>query len=97
MQFTVRNLVVRVSSNNIKIIDSYKLNNKKEMKSVIEEVLNKTPLYHQTRSVKALVREWRSHNILYKLGLFKTHTKDCDLESNEKLHRRFVYFFLGRF
>ena len=96
IQFVVHDLIVQVSSNNIKIIDSYKLNNKKEMKAVIEKILSKVPIYIRTRSVDALVREWRSHNILYKLGLFRTHTADCDLETNEKTHRRFIYFFLGR-
>ena len=40
IQFVVHDLIVQVSSNNIKIIDSYKLNNKKEMKAVIVKFLS---------------------------------------------------------
>lgn len=31
------------------------------------------------RSLKSLEAEWGVHNVLYRLGLFRSHTKDLDL------------------
>lgn len=67
----------------------------------MEEFLNKLKyervecsiLY--TRSIKSLVEEWRAHNLLYKLGLFKSHTKDVDLNNESKV-RLFIYKILSK-
>lgn len=37
----------------------------------------------------------QAHNRLYRLGLFRSHTRDCNLEENEKLHRLIAYQILG--
>ena len=31
------------------------------------------------RTDSSLIKEWRVHNVLYNLHLFRTHTKDVDL------------------
>lgn len=97
IEFEVKKLKVQVFPKNIKIINSYTIKSKKEMKEILLEVLEKAPLCYKKRSINSLIREWRCHNRLYKLGLFTSYTKDCDFESNEALYRRFFYFFLGRF
>ena len=97
IEFEVKGLLIKSFPDNIKIIDSYKLKNKKEIKEAVIEILEKAPMYLSNRTVNSLVREWRAHNILYNWGLFISHTKDCDLEAKESLFRRFFYFFLGRF
>lgn len=50
----------------------------------------------QTRSFDSYVREWRGHNRLYKLGLFKSHTKDADLDENQKLIHKIIWDIIGR-
>ena len=97
VEFEVNGLKIQVTPLNITIIDSYRIKSKKVMKEIIEEILYKAPIYKRNRSIKALVREWRTHNIFYNKGWFINHTKDCDLEIDEALYRRIVYFFLGRF
>ena len=97
IEFEVKGLNVQVSPENIKIVDSYKIKTKKEMKSFLEEVFKKAPIYKTKRTMGSLLREWKCHNRFHKRGIFVSHTKDCDLESKEALHRRFFYFFLGRF
>ena len=97
VEFEVKGLNVQVSSENIRIVDSYKIKTKKEMKSFLEEVFEKAPIYKTKRTMGSLLREWKCHNRFYDKGLFINHTKDCDLESNEALYRRFFYFFFGRF
>ena len=97
VEFEVKGLIVQVFPNNIKIINSYKIKTKKEMESFLEEVFEKAPIYQTKRTMGSLLREWKSHNRFYDKGLFISHTKACDLESNEASYRRFFYFFFGRF
>lgn len=97
IDFEVNGLKIEVTPTNIKIIDSWKITKRKVMKEMIKEILYKAPIYSTKRSIGSLVREWRSHNIMYNIGWFIRHTKDCDLESNEALYRRFIYFIMGRF
>lgn len=65
------------------------------MKMVLQEFLKRTG-YKNKRTIKSWLKEWKTHNRLYKLGLYKTHTVDCDLEENEKLHRLIIYEILGK-
>lgn len=54
--------------------------------------------YKRDRLINDYVKEWKSHNIMYKLPFeyFKKHCKDCDLTNNESKFRLFVYNILGR-
>ena len=85
-----------ITHNNIHITDSYKLN-KKQIYQFLKELrlderysMQDTPLDH--RSDKSLVREWITHNNLYKLGLFKSRTKDVDLNYPQKRYMKVIYF-----
>ena len=44
-----------------------------------------------TRSKMSYVREWEAHNWLYRHGMFKSHTKDVDLNDDEKWYRLLAY------
>ena len=48
-----------------------------------------------TRSYNSYKRELKAHIRLYKLGLFKEHTKDADLEENIKLWKEIFYLLIG--
>ena len=87
-------LQVKISKKykNIKIVNSYKITNKKDM----IYFLNTLPLDLIDRSIKSCLNEWIAHNRLYKIGLFKEHTRDCDLSANESLFRRICYWILSR-
>ena len=85
---------VKYTKNKTTIYDSYLMKNvSKEVKEIIEERLEKE--YKTNRSLKSYIRETKSHNRLYKLGLFRSHTKNCDLEENIKLWKEIVYFIIG--
>jgi hypothetical protein len=66
------------------------------MKNILIEALNTTTLYKTKRSMTSLIDEWIAHNLLFKLNLFRKHTKDCNFESNQKIHIKFSYFILGK-
>ena len=87
---------IEYDAGNIRILDSYKVHSKAYMEMILNVFLIKTGFISK-RTIKSWIKEWKSHNRLYKLGLFTNHTKDCDLEENEKIHRLIIYEILGRF
>ena len=87
---------IEYNSANVRILKPHKIKSKTFMELILEIFKIRTGFVSK-RSINSWVREWKAHNRLYKLGLFKEHTKDCDLEENEKIHRLMVYWILGRF
>lgn len=85
---------IRYFKNKTKIYDSYLMKNVKEE---LEEIigLRIDMRYKVTRSMKSYIAETKAHNRLYKLGLWKKHTKNCDLEENIKLWKEIVYRIIG--
>ena len=82
---------------NTHVKNSYMLTTKKAIRVEVEWIIQarkmrKLPV---TRSVNSYIREWRGHNKLYKLGLFKSRTKDVDLEENQNILLKIVWLILG--
>lgn len=79
---------------NVRILNPRDAKHNLYMKTVLQEFKKRTN-YKSRRSVKSWIKEWKAHNRLYKWGLFKEHTIDCDLEEHEKWHRLIAYQILG--
>lgn len=91
-----KTILAEISDNNIAILNSYKITSIKDMKSALNTLKLKAP-DHPTlkRSMMSLVCEWRAHNLLYKLGIKKSHTITVDLESNQNKYMTAGYFLLS--
>lgn len=87
-------IIPNEESKNITIQDGYLTTDKEIQKVIIQQLLDKYEWF-RVRSLKSYLREWRAHNRLYRWGLFKTRTKDVDLNVHEYWWRRLGYFFLG--
>ena len=88
---------VRYYKEKTKIYDSYLIKNK-EIPYRIDNILHIRKFVKNlptTRTRKSYIAETKAHNRLYKLGLFKKHTKNCDLEEDIKLWKEIVYFIIG--
>lgn len=87
------------SSENTRILDSCKMTGKVEMREYLEVVRRQSPaeMAVNRRDLESQVREWRSHNFFYKLHIFRSRTKDVDLELQQpwwrELFCRVVSFF----
>lgn len=92
----IQGFEIHCSKTGMNIINSYKVKTLKQMKNILIEALNTTTLYKTKRSMTSLIDEWIAHNLLFKLNLFRKHTKDCNFESNQKIHIKFSYFILGK-
>jgi hypothetical protein len=98
----VLQVTMNIEALNIHIKNSYQVNNSKEMKQIIDMIMNKS-CYKQlaaagyTRTKESLLREWKAHSVLYRLGYKKEQTGSADLNQNESRGRRIAYFFLSWF
>ena len=93
-----KDLIITLNKDNTHIEDSYTITKKEDMKEILEFLRDGTPEDYviHIRSLKSQIREWRAHNLLYKLGLFKSRTKDVDLDINaDKLFYKVGYFILS--
>ena len=102
LKMDVYGFKVTITSNNINIKDSYKVTSRTRMKvilTIVKEYVEdygegiETPFDH--RSIKSMVREWVTHNNLYKLGYKKQQTKNIDLNYPQKWYVPVVYWFLS--
>lgn len=77
-----------------KIYNSYLLT---DIPIVIDEIIEKRKEkgLDINRSRRSYIAETKAHNRMYKLGLFKKHTKNTDLEENIKLWKEIVYRIIG--
>lgn len=73
---------------NLHIKESYKIRRLSDMMDYLIE--HKCEL-GDSRSMESYLIEWRAHNIMYDLGLFRSHTKDVDLNDDESMTRRIAY------
>lgn len=87
----------------IRIVDSHRFTKSKDIKSILT-VLHESMYYEHfcnetgySRTLKSQYREWKAHNLLYKLGIFPKRTGSVDLDQNEPKWRRFVYAILSIF
>lgn len=76
-----------------KVYDSYKYDADKLADEIIKtRYKDKLSI---TRDHTSYAREIRGHNRLYKLGLFKSHTKDVDLEEHNSKLMEVVWRIIG--
>ena len=82
------------SESNTHVEDSYQYTdyNLNVMTIIRERHLQSLPV---TRTFDSYVREWRGHNRLYNLGLFRSHTKDVDLNEQNTFLEEVIWFILG--
>ena len=84
---------------NTHIVDSCLVKSKEDMRVYLEKLRDEVPeeMAVNQRSVESQIREWRSHNFFYFLHVFRSRTKDVDLELQQTWYRelfcRVVSFF----
>lgn len=86
---------IEYSEDNTHVVDSYKIDN---INLSVCYIIRERHLRHLkvTRSFESYVREWRGHNRLYNLHLFRSHTKDVDLDENMSMFWEVVWLIIGR-
>ena len=84
---------------NIHIRDSYKVVKSESMRFILQLVkyatANRDIKYKRT--MRSWLREWKAHNILYKLNIRRSSSQSTDLSEKESWQRRLAYFILSMF
>ena len=84
---------------NTHIVDSCLVTSKEDIRAYLQELRDASALEMAVnqRDMESQVREWRSHNFFYKFHVFRSRTKDVDLELKQnwlrELFCRVVSFF----
>ena len=91
----IRGLEVRIDEHKIKILDSFQIKDRKKMKMILENALDKDSEFKTERTIKSLIKEWVSHNRLYKIHFFRKINKDCVLSKKITIIGRIIYSILG--
>lgn len=89
----------QVTPTNTHIVDSCLITSKEDMRDYLQELRDASApeMAVNQRDLESQIREWRSHNLFYKFHVFRSHTKDVDLELKQTWYRelfcRVVSFF----
>lgn len=98
LEISYQGFLLKVNSNewDTQIVDSYKVKKRKDMKAILALIKAKIPMTDAINrlNVNSMIREWRAHNLLYALGIARSHTKDVDLNENP-WYIRVAYFMLS--
>lgn len=90
---------VRLTPENTHIFDSYLVKSREEMRAFLQSLREQcdSDMAVRQRSLTSLVSEWRAHNLFYFLHVFRSRTKDVDLERRQPWWRecfcRVISFF----
>lgn len=83
-----------------KVTNSYLLTDEEIEKVANEIAYSRSSKYDwrcvYLRNESSYIQEIKAHNRLYKLGLFKSHTIDTDLEEDLNEINKIIFFILGR-
>lgn len=90
-------LRVHISEDNTTIFNSHIVKSSSDMESVLYKTRIKASDKYaiNKRSIPSMTREWRVHNLLYSIGLFKNRTKDVDLNIGDPWYIKALYFILS--
>ena len=89
---------IKVYSNNIQIVDSYKCS-KYSFNDIINDIKKSNPNHPVTinRSNKSIKKEWATHNFLYNLNIARNRTKDLDINYPLSRIEKIAYGLFGWF
>ena len=88
-----------VTETNTHIVDSCLVKSKADMRAYLEDLRKSSSpeMAVNQRDVESMVREWRSHNLFYKFHIFRSRTKDVDLELKQAWYRELFCRVVGWF
>lgn len=98
MEENILGVRIKITKRNIKIRNSFEVKDEAKMRFILNIVRNRAKQKNITfkRTNESWLQEWKAHNLLYKLNLFRDKTTDTDLEEQESKFRLFCYKILGR-
>ena len=84
-----------ISDNNLHLVDSAFCSKHRFWKELADIYVKNKECLVFSRSINSLMNEWATHNALYALGIFKSHTIDVDLNYPQRWWERLGYWLVG--
>ena len=86
----------------LSIQDSYVVTKSSDIRSVLEYIhgldeYKQLQAFGYTRTLESEFKEWKAHNVLYRLGVLPERTSSVDIDQNESKLFRFGYSILSMF
>ena len=74
---------------NTHIVDSCSIKSKEAMREFLQRLREEVSeeMAVNQRDIESQIREWRSHNLFYRIHVFRSRTKDVDLELKQVWYR----------
>lgn len=87
----INNINYSVGEDGISISDSYLITNDEDKFQFLQELCLSIEGLELCRTIPSMLTEWKAHNILYQLHLFRKHTKDVDIEYEQTKWTAFMF------
>ena len=94
-QMKIRGIEVTCDSDKIKIEKSYIITNKEKMELILESIFERTEEFLVNREMKTFIKEWKYHNRLYKMHIFRKRNKNLTLKKEQSNWSKFMCVILG--
>lgn len=86
-----------ISADNINIENSYKITSKKEIREILDYIINHYECeVTKHRTLNSMLNEWVAHNNLYILHIARERTGSVDLNYPQEKLVSICYWFLSR-
>lgn len=84
---------VEISESNIHISDSFRVKSIKDMKAILMNIKRHTLIDYplNKKTLRGMINEWRTHNLLYSLGILRNRTGSVDLAVNQHWYFKILY------
>lgn len=94
-QMKIRGIEVTCDSDTIKIEKSYIINNEEKMELILNSIFERTEEFFVLRKMKTFIKEWKYHNRLYKMHIFRKKNKNLTLKKEQSKWSKFMCAILG--
>lgn len=92
-------LKVHLSEDNTSIIDSYQVKDIIDMEAILRLIRDEASaeMAVNKRNIFSMIYEWRTHNLLYALGIAKDRTGSVDLNTGQPWYIKVLYAIISPF
>ncbi len=92
-------LKVHLSEDNTSIIDSYQVKNITDMEAILRLIREEASdeMAVNKRNISSMIYEWRTHNLLYALGIMRGRTGSVDLNTGQPWYIKVLYAIISPF
>ena len=94
-QMKIRGIEITCYPDKIKIEKTYIINDKEKMEMILSEILYRTESFLPRRNMRSFIKEWKYHNRLYKMHIFRNYNKNIIFKNTQSKWCKFMCAIFG--